>query len=138
MTTEVMCALTTVSGTLLSSLIAFLVSRSTANKEIEKMKLAWNREDSISSDEYFSAMASSVALYVNCNIGSYQTDAMGRLAALRATETGELAQNLDNLYFAVRDARHGEIDSLLTKLLNQKREAKAKSLDSNRNKPKKH
>lgn len=138
MTTKVVCALITVGGTLLSSLIAFLVSRTTANKEIEKMKLTWNREDTVSSDEEFAAMASAVALYVSCRISHYQSDAMERLAALRASETGELSQSLDNLYFAVRDARHGDIDSLLTKLLNQKRETKTNSLDSNRNKPTKH
>ena len=103
MTTEVICALVTVGGTLLSALIAFFVSRSTANKEIEKMKLTWEREDAIASDEEFGNMAAAVASYVQNPWSGSQNDAITKVAAIRSKVTGRMAIVLSRLYKSIRD-----------------------------------
>lgn len=138
MTTEVICALITVGGTLLSSLIAFLVSRTTANKEIEKMKLTWEREDAISTDEDFSEMAAAVAKYIACNNLQNQTDALAKIAAVRLKESEDVCTYLDLLSRAIRAENLTGTNAFLTEAIDEKREAKTKTLDPHRNKPKKH
>lgn len=132
MTTEIICALVTVGGTLLSTLIAFFVSRSTANKEIEKMKLTWEREDVISSDDEFAEMASAVATYVQNGWSGNQCTAMSKIAAIRSKEIGSLALKLDQLYTSVSRGNANSADSLLTEVINEKRQAKSKTDTSDR------
>lgn len=132
MKAEIICALITVGGALLSALIAFFVSRSTANKEIEKMKLTWEREDVISSDDEFADMASAVATYVQNGWSDTQRTAMSKIAAIRSKEIGSLASKLDQLYTAVSRDNAKSADSLLTEVINEKRQAKSKTDTSDR------
>lgn len=124
MTTEVICALVTVGGTLLSALIAFFVSRTTANKEIEKMQLTWEREDIVSSDDEFAEMASAVARFVAYDSLQNQTEAMEKIAAIRAKEIGHTCASLDLLFRAVTTEDQGGADALLTEVINEKRRLK--------------
>lgn len=137
MTTEVICALITVGGTLLSALISYAISRSTANKEIERMKLTWNREDVVSSDDEFAEMSASVAQFVQADRPSNQRTAMSRIAAIRSKESGNLADVLDCLYSAVKSGNVDDSDLLLSEVIDEKRYAKCKSNTPERNKPKK-
>lgn len=137
MTTEVICALVTVGGTLLSALIAFFVSRTTANKEIEKMQLTWEREDIVSSDDEFAEMASAVATYVQNGWADMQRDALSKIAAIRSKEIGNLAVLLDRLYAEVCKNNTHSANTALTEVINEKRHTKSKTDASNGNKPKK-
>src|SRR5699024_2941080 len=61
--TEIICTIVTAGGVVLSSLISFFVARSTANREIRRMKLTWDREDAVTADKEFSSMSAAVAEY---------------------------------------------------------------------------
>ena len=135
MTTEVICTLIAVSGTVFSALLSFAISRSTANKEIEKMRLEWDREDLVSSEDEFAAMAGAVAKCMNCYTTSNQGRAMELVASVRAKESGSIGAALDDLYNALATSRTTETDEQLTRVINQKREAKSKRNAHKGNKP---
>jgi len=126
--TEVLCTLITVAGTVLSALIAWFVSRSTASKELEKLKLTWEREDIVSSDDEFAAMASAVANYVHSNVPLCQREAMCAVASIRSKESGDLGTLLDQLYNAINSNYSIEADRLLSQVINKKRDAKGKRI----------
>lgn len=135
MTSEVICTLITVGGVTFSALISYAISRSTANKEIEKLQLSWEREDIISSDDEFADMTGAVAKYVSHNTSSNQRDAIERVASVRSKEAGTLGRLLDELYIDVKSSNIHNADIHLSQVIDQKREAKSKAKASNRNKP---
>lgn len=133
--TELICTLVTVGGTVVSALIAWFVSRSTTNKEIEKMKLGWEREDLVSSDDEFSEMASAVAKYVARNHENNRSDAMEKVASIRSKESGKIAKLLDQLYDSIVSRNILMTDDYLTKVIEQKREAKCSTDPKEKKKP---
>lgn len=137
MTTEVICSLIALAGTVISALIAYFVSRSTANKEVEKLKLTWEHEDLVSTDDEYAEMAASVAKFILRHNGSDQRDALACVASIRSKETSEIANSLDNLYRAIRDWKLNDVDMLLTQVVEKKRESKCKADAPKRNSPKK-
>lgn len=137
LTSEIICSLIALGGTVLSALISYFVSRSTANKELEKLRLTWAREDLVSSDEEFAEMASAIAKFIQRRNGGDQRNAIAHIAAIRSKEAGEIAILLDRLYQAVRDWRPDEVDALLTQIVEKKRETKRNANAPKRNKPKK-
>lgn len=133
MTIEVICSLITVGGVVFSALISYAISRSTANKELEKMKLSWEREDVVSSEDEFAGMASAVAKFVDYNNPRNRANAMEQVAAIRSKEVGTLGRLLDELYLAVQSGNHSEADIRLSQVIDQKREAKSKANTTDRN-----
>lgn len=101
------------------------------------MKLSWEREDLVSSDDEFAEMASAVASFVQCCTGNRQKEALMKIAALRSKEVSDIAELLDALYTDVKAGSSLDIDNSLTKVLNKKRETQRKTDTSGRNKPKK-
>jgi len=122
---EVLCSIISLTGVIASALIAKNVSKNTTTKEIEKMRLTWDREDLVSSEEDFSKMASAVAKFMGGLLRTYQREALGEIASVRAKESGDLALALDQLYQAVYDVRPGDIDNCLTNVINEKRKLKS-------------
>lgn len=119
--TELVCSSISVIGVIASALIAKSVSKNTAAKEIEKMKLAWEHEDMVSSEEEFGYMTASVARYSSNLRETDRRDALGRIASIRAKENEALATALDELYQAVSQQNTNSINSYLTKVINIKR-----------------
>ena len=117
-------------GTLVSAVISFWVSKFSAEKEIQKMKLEWKRQDIVSSDDDFSDMAVAVSRFLQMQTSKTHTDAVAAVTKIRAKEFGTIADSLDALYAAI--GRRGtvysqnreEIDHLLSEILKQKRDAK--------------
>lgn len=130
MNTEIVCALIAVTGTLVSAVISFWVSKFSAEKEIQKMKLEWKRQDIVSSDEDFSDMAVAVSRFIQMQTSKTHTDAVAAVTKIRAKESGTIADSLDSLYSAIGmrgycyNPNREEIDSLLSEVLKQKRNAK--------------
>ena len=62
MKTEIVCAIIALVGTAVSGLLSWFVSRSSAVKEVEKLRLTWEHETIVTSDDEFAEMVSSVAL----------------------------------------------------------------------------
>ncbi|MGM9563758.1 MAG: hypothetical protein ACI3VQ_06740 [Faecousia sp.] len=136
MSVEIICALIAVAGTALSAWVSWFVSRSTANKEIEKMQLAWEREDVVSSDDEFAEMAAGVAEFVQAYSAFYQRNALAKVAAIRSKETGELGKLLDDLYDAIKSCDYSRTNLTLSEVINEKRNAKSKCDAHRRNAPK--
>ena len=124
---EVICTLITLCGTILAAAISWFVSRYSINKEIEKLKLTWEREDVVSSDDEFAAMAAKVAEYISSRRSFTQKEALSKVAAVRSKEHGALANSLDNLYFAIKEDRGDKADHCLTEVIKEKRKAKRNS-----------
>lgn len=135
MTTEVVCALIATVGAITSAVISWFVSRYSANKEVEKMKLLWKREDVISSDEEFAEMSSAVARCLQSSSKRHRIDAMAKVAAIRSKELGEMAARLDSLYNALNSDSDLNINEELTKVIDEKRNAKRKTKATCRNTP---
>jgi hypothetical protein len=124
MPTEIICALISTAGVLLSAVISRFVSRAAAKKETEKLRLIWEREDVVSSDEDFAKMAAVVAEFVASGYNGQHKNAMSKVAAIRSKESGEIAAALDRLYEALtRRDLHG-VDSSLSRVIEEKRKAK--------------
>lgn len=130
MNTEIICALIAVTGTVVSALISFFVSKSSAEKEIQKMKLEWKRQDIVSSDDDFSDMAIAVSAFIQTQTLRTHTQAVAAIMKIRAKESGDIAKSLDALYEAVGRRGYGynpdlnQIDNLLSEILEQKRNSK--------------
>lgn len=119
--TEVICAIITVSGVVISSVIAFLVSKNSAEKEIEKMKMSWKREDSTASDEEFSEMITAVTRYVHGRKREDELPALEKLNNVRRKETGYIYLLLDLFYrlTTIKDMDGNPNFRLLDKYLSQ-------------------
>lgn len=131
-----------ISSAVVSALIAFLgtvfsarearksareTAQEIANKEIEKMKLSWQREDLVSSDEEFAEMASVVAKFCAFANGAWSDEAIEKVGAIRSKECGTLGQIMDDLYDSVKHDRFHEADKHLTAAINEKRRIKTQS-----------
>lgn len=127
MSTEIICALISLGGVIVSGLLAWGVSNSTARHQIKQMKLTWARDDVVSSDDEFADMASEVAKYVTLlhNENWVLADSSrAKVSALRAKESGSLALSLDALYGALLNDGPEAIDAALSEVIEQKRKAK--------------
>lgn len=129
MPTEIICSIVSVFGAVISAFISWIVSRSTANKEIKKLKLMWKREDVLTSDEDFSDMAATVARCTAAISDGYEFDiseVAAKVAAVRSRESGTLANLLDSLYGAVLIKNTCRMYEMLTKVIEEKRHQKSR------------
>ena len=133
--TEIICAVIAATGAVLSALIAWFVSRSAAAKEIEKLRLTWEREDVVSSDDEYASMAAVVASYIQCDNGHCQREAMAAVASVRIKESGDIGVALDQLYECISNDQIHKTDSALTHVIEKKREAKSQAKAKNDKKP---
>ena len=127
MPVEIICTIVSVCGTVLSALIAWFVSRSIASKEIERLKLSWEREDVVTSDDDFADLAAQVALFSSSYLDGYEPDTRqvrSKIAAVMSRESGSLAESLDSLYSAVQTKNPKLIDSELAHVIEEKRKRK--------------
>jgi hypothetical protein len=88
-------------GVIFSGMISWFIARTTANKEIEKIKLTWTREDSIDSDQEFSDMAQTVSKFLLMPSENTRNIACLQVAQIRFKARGRLAQIIDALYNAI-------------------------------------
>lgn len=125
MTTEVLSGLFSLVGIVSSGILSFLVAKSSASKEIEKLKLTWKREDVVSSEADFSEMVSSVAVYAKTLNITDMNAATKWVAKIRAQETGVLGNLLDSLYNQLRDPVVSELENTLSEIIKEKRQRKS-------------
>lgn len=126
MTTEVLSGLFSLVGIVSSGVLAFLVAKSSASKEIDKLKLTWKREDVVSSEADFSEMVSSVAVYAKTLSIDDMNTATKWVAKIRAQENGALGDLLDGLYNQLRDPIVFELEDTLSEIIKEKRQRKNK------------
>lgn len=124
---KIIVALISAAGVVISALVSLVISRNAAKKEIEKMKLEWEREDVVSTDDEYAAMASAVASYLHSSAPN--TKAVSTVAAIRSKENGDLASLLDKLYKDLTSTdkeRFQRIESDLGEVIAEKRKRKSK------------
>lgn len=126
MTTEVLSGLFSLVGIVFSGVLSFLVAKSSASKEIDKLKLTWKREDVVSSETDFSEMVSSVAVYAKTLSIDDMNTATKWVAKIRAQESGALGDLLDGLYNQLRDPIVFELEDTLSEIIKEKRQRKNK------------
>lgn len=89
----------TLIGVVVSGVLSYFVALSTANKEMEKLKLSWKRDDKIAFDEKFADMASAVTKScMDYSSVQRRTTAREKVASVRVLARGELGKTLDSLY----------------------------------------
>lgn len=122
----VVSAIITLIGNIIAAKIAqktaLKTAQETTNQEIKKLEKTWEREDIISSEDEFSAMANAVARYIHRDTTTNASEAVGLVASVRSKEYGELGQILDTLYDALASRDTVRANDALTKAINKKRE----------------
>ena len=94
MKTEIVCAIIALVGTAVSGLLSWFVSRSSAVKEVEKLRLTWEHETIVTSDDEFAEMVSSVALLYPKKLLPALITQFAELPSVRSKEQGPLADSL--------------------------------------------
>ena len=123
----IVSALIAVIGNMITAKMARTTAKQTAQEtashEIEKMERTWEREDDLSSDDEYGEMVKLVVLYTSgTTVGPY--DALASIAALRIKESGDIAEDLDLLYLAVKKMDIDSIDHVLDELIEARRKFK--------------
>lgn len=126
MTSEALSGLFSLVGIILSGVLSFLVAKSSASREVDKLKLTWKREDIVSSESDFSEMISTVAVYAKTLTITDMNTATKWVAKIRAQESGTLGELLDSLYFQLQDPVVSELESTLSEIIKEKRQRKGK------------
>ena len=124
-------------GVIVSGIVSIAVSKHTANKELEKLRMSWDREDIVSSDEEFSAMAASVAEYVGYCSDTNRNKALAQVASVRAKEKGVLGNALDSLYSYIYKSEYQMANTQLTEVIMCKRQKERDTVTGKGKKPKK-
>ena len=137
MSPEIICAALSLLGVFLSSVIAFLTSRAIARNEIRKLRLTWDREDSLEFDKGLQELFQLVYEFIDSQNNSFAIPAISRLAPLRVKETGPAAPLLDELHNALDAHNRHRCRLLLSEIVIKYRESKSDTKKKHAKKPKK-
>lgn len=125
MKTEVICAIISAGGVLLSTFGSLTISKIAASKEIKKIKLEFDHSDNAKLAEELSEAMAAAAKYSNKPVVMYQTDAVSKVAAVRVRYSGEVGRLLDVLYNNLANGNYREIDRTIALLVDAKRKCEA-------------
>lgn len=121
----VVSALISLIGNIISAAIAhrtaLKTAQETANQEIKQLEKTWEREDIVSSEEEFAAMAAAVAKYIHRNTIDNGVDAAGKVAGVRSKEHGDLGKILDTLHKSIDDRDPEKAALALSEAIDAKR-----------------
>lgn len=125
MKTEVICALITASGVLLSTLGSLFISKITASKEIKKLELEFEHNDNAKLSAELSDALAAAAKYANKPVRMFHTDAVTKVATVRVRYGGEIGRILDVLYNDLTSETSSNIDRTLALLVEEKRKCES-------------
>lgn len=123
---ETLRSLIAFAGVLMSAIISWFISRSTAKNEIRKMKLSWEHERNTVLDQEFDQLISLVSAYIDKRSLGFDvdtTEALQKVAVARTRETGPLAPLLDELYLDLQGKNLKKIDASLSAIIECKRKS---------------
>ncbi len=126
MSPEIISAIIGVASVIISGVVSWLVSKASASKEIEKLKMEWAREDRKAADDEFADMVVAVSSYIRATTFDNSAKAISAVATLRAKETGALADYLDYLYDWILDGNKENVDMALAEVIQEKRDRKSR------------
>lgn len=90
-------ALISFGGVVLSALFSFLISKHQTKAEIRKVNMNWEHEH----ERDFAKMCADVSVFVNSFTPKDQTSALASVSEMRAKESDDIADYLDNFYDAI-------------------------------------
>lgn len=108
MDSKIICAIISALGVVLSSFL----SRVSAHREIKRLKMEWDRADSVSFKAEIAEAVGAAAEFEQSANPRHQREAVKRLAAVMVKADGEMRELLVRLYEAVRGGRYSEISKL--------------------------
>lgn len=108
MDSKIICAIISALGVVLSSLL----SRVSAHREVKRLKMEWDRADSVSFKAEIAEAVGAAAEFERSPYSRNQREAAKRLAAVMVKADGEIRELLVRLYEAVREGRCSEISKL--------------------------
>ncbi len=126
MSLEIISAIIGVASVIISGVVSWLVSKASASKEIEKLKMEWAREDRKAADEEFAEMVVAVSCYIRAPVFDNSAKAISAVATLRAKETGTLAVHLDYLHDCILAGNSEKVDMALAEVIQEKRDRKSR------------
>lgn len=126
MTQEVLSGLFSLIGIVISGVVSFLVAKLSASKEVDRLKLIWEREDIVSSESDFSEMVSAVSVYAKTFRIGDMNNAVKWVSKIRAQENGKLGALLDNLYIQLQNPVASEMENTLSEIIKEKRQRNSK------------
>ena len=115
--TEIICALITAGGTILSALIATISAKHVTQRELKKLKLQWKHERDLSSADAFTEMVMAVSRYTQSGWPRHQREALERITAMQTNAHGETASALNALYGATASGSAAEINKCLATVI---------------------
>lgn len=125
MNTEIVCAIISVAGVLLSCLTSLIVSKVAASKEIKKLKIELEHSDNAALAEKLSEALALAAKYTNYPCTMYQTAAKSQIAEVRGRYGGEVGRLLDELYTDIARENSRKADSTMALLVTEIRKSEA-------------
>lgn len=125
MNIQIVSSVIATSGMAISALISWFIARSSAEKEIKKLKISWTREDALSSSEEFSDMCGAVAYFARAQQTNTEAEAARQVARVRPKESGVLAKHLDTLYDAIKNENFDLIDDSLARVIEEYRKSRS-------------
>lgn len=108
---------------------AIKAAQETTNQEIKKLERTWEREDIVSSDEEFAAMAGAVGRFIHRTSYENGEDATEKVAAIRSKEYGTLGSILDCLHKSLDARDYERAERELSKAIDEKRRLKGHPVD---------
>lgn len=114
-------------GVFVSGILSWLVSRSSASREIKRLRLEWEREDVVTSEDDFSEMAGAVSEFIRRNDVETLSKAARLVGQIRAKETGKLGECLDTLFSVLSPEKpKPEISLALSAVIDEKRKRQSR------------
>lgn len=116
MSTEVICALISAAGVVLSALVSVLISRN----EIKKLKLSWSRDDDLSFSEDFNRACSCILNYIETPTDSYRRTALRQVLLLQSSAPAKIIDPLRKMNHALDSGDPKTAKQLLDELISIK------------------
>lgn len=99
---EVACAIITLIGVLFANIISRRISKSTIEKEIEKLERTWKHDETTTSEQAYREMVDAVSKYVTDSSVTNQNAARTKVALMLSFADGEMVDALKSLYDALK------------------------------------
>lgn len=96
--TEIVCALITCAGIILSNWSSRAIAKDAAKKEAERIKQEWQHDEQIALNNAFHDMAHAVSAYISDSSVTKQLEARTKTAVMLTYADGELADKVEALY----------------------------------------
>lgn len=125
MKTEIICAIISTGGVVLSALGSLVAAKFAATKEIKKLKIELEHGDNAALSAKLSDALAAVAKYSGYPCTMHQAAAKSQIAEVRGRYSGETGRLLDELYADIAGGNSHAVDKTLALLVAEMRKREA-------------